>query len=164
MIAPEDCAASLCEPPLRQRRRRPTGDAGSSLPFVLLCFLIAAYFVAGVTAASAAFLAQRDLQADCDGAAIAAASGIDRNEAYSTSLDERATLPLGVGEAAGAAENYASRTGPEDATLVVSASVAEDRVTVACIRVVNIPFGNLFGIGGGLNRSTVSTARSPLSP
>jgi uncharacterized membrane protein len=140
----------------------PRGDGGSSLPFVLLCFLIAAFLVAGVTAASSAFLAQRDLQADCDGAAIAAASGIDRNAAYESDLGERASLPLGGEEAAEAAEIYASRTGPEDATLVVSASVDADRVTVACIRVVKVPFGSLFGIGGGLTRSTVSTARSPL--
>jgi uncharacterized membrane protein len=147
----------------RRSARTPHGEDGSSLPFVLLCFLIAAFLVAGVTAASSAFLAQRDLQADCDGAAIAAASGIDRNAAYESDLSERSMLPVDGTEAAGAAERYASGTGPDDATLVVSASADADRVTVACIRVVKIPFGNLFGIGGGLTRSTVSTARSPLS-
>jgi hypothetical protein len=130
---------------------------------ILLCVLIAALTVAAVTTASAAFLAQRDLQADCDGAALAAASGIDLDATYAGALDEGGALPMDEDEANDAAAQYANRTVPDDATLSVSASVDEDRVTVVCIRVVRVPFGGLFGIGGGLRRSTVSTARSPLS-
>jgi uncharacterized membrane protein len=125
--------------------------------------LIAVLTVAAVTTASSAFLAQRDLQADCDGAALAAASGIDLDATYAGSLDAAAALPVDPDRAGEAAGRYANRTVPDDATLAVSASVDEDRVTVVCIRVVRVPFGGLFGIGGGLRRSTVSTARSPLS-
>jgi len=56
-----------------------TKDAGTAIPLILLCFLLAGTFVTASTAASAAFLAQRDLAGICDGAAVAAAArGIDR--------------------------------------------------------------------------------------
>jgi hypothetical protein len=138
-------------------------DTGSSLPLALLGFLVSIFLVAGVTAASAAFLAQRDLQSDCDGAALAGASGIDLDATYRDPLSGAELLPLSDSEAALSAGKYASSATLGDATLVVSASVDADRVTVVCTRVVNIPFGGLFGIGAGLERSTVSTARSPLS-
>src|SRR3712207_7551494 len=49
-----------------------------SLPFVLVCWLVAAVMALGAIAASDAFLEQRDLQAACDGAALAAANRADR--------------------------------------------------------------------------------------
>lgn len=146
-------------------------DEGSSLPFVLLCFLIAAVLVAGVTAASAAFLAQRDLQADCDGAAVAAASGADLAALYARdpsvggqNAQVTDALPLAAEAAQRAVEEY--RTAGFDAADTFSARVEvdEDRVTVGCERVVTVPFGMLFGVGDGLERSTVSTARMPVRP
>ena len=54
-------------------------DAGTVIPLVLLCFLLAGTLVTAGIAASAAFLAQRDLAGICDGAAVAAAAGaVDR--------------------------------------------------------------------------------------
>jgi uncharacterized membrane protein len=141
----------------------PTGDEGSSLPLVLLCFLVAAFLVAGVTAASSAFLAQRDLQADCDGAAVAAASGVDLDTVYESGLATGDTLPLATEQAQRAVEEYAAGHGGADG-FAARAEVAGERVTVACQRVVSVPFGRLFGVGGGLDRSTVSTARTPLRP
>jgi hypothetical protein len=145
------------------RPRRPVGDEGSSLPFVLVCFLMAALTVAGVTAASSAFLAQRDLQADCDGAAVAAASGVDLDAVYGTGQISDESLPLAVGQAQDAVAEYQMGFAGDD-TLNTSTTVDLERVTVACSRVVNLPFGSLFGVGAGLDRSTVSTARSPLRP
>lgn len=136
------------------------GDEGSSVPFVLLCFLVAAVLVAGVTTASAAFLAQRDLQADCDGAAIAAASGVDLPAIYGAGLGPEETLPLATDQAQGAVAEYQAGLDPFDAR----AEVDLERVTVTCQRTVNVPFGRLFGYGAGLGRSTVSTARTPLAP
>jgi hypothetical protein len=139
-------------------------DTGSSLPFVLLCFLIAAFMVAGVTSASSAFLAQRDLQADCDGAAVAAASGVDPDALYGTGLTAGDALPLATEQAEAAVHEYRSVGFPSGDTLDMSANVDAERVTVACNRVVKIAFGSLFGVGAGLDRSTVSTARLPLRP
>jgi len=142
-------------------RRR--DDNGSTLPLVLLCFLVATVLVAGVTAASSAFLAQRDLQSDCDGAAIAAASGADLDSLYRGSARPGETLPLAPDEAELAVADYeAALNGGFDADVALDGEGGE-RVTVSCRRVVAVPFGRLFGVGGGLERSTVSTARSPFS-
>jgi len=141
-----------------------TGDEGSSLPLVLLCFLVAAILVAGVTAASSAFLAQRDLQADCDGAAVAAASGVDLDTVYESGLATGDTLPLATEQAQRAVEEYAAAGQDGADGFAAHAEVTGERVTVACQRVVTVPFGRLFGVGGGLDRSTVSTARTPLRP
>ncbi len=144
------------------RLRRPAGDRGSSIPFVLLCFLVAALLVAAVTTASSAFLAQRDLQADCDGAAAAGASGLDPAAAYDAAgFSGDDALPLATEQAQAAVERYRARLGGD---LAAVATVDLDRVTVACARVVRVPFGEIFGVGGGVERSTVSTARSPLRP
>lgn len=142
----------------------PVRDAGSSLPFVLLCFLIAGFLVFGVTAASAAFLAQRDLQADCDSAVVAAASGVDPAVVYGGNLHRADALPLATEHAEAALADHLAGTGTADATLAVTVSVDADQVTLECRRVVQIPFGRLFGVGAGLERAAVSTARSPLRP
>lgn len=134
-------------------------DHGSSLPFVLLCFLVAAVLVAGVTTASSAFLAQRDLQADCDGAAVAAASGVDVDALYAVRVEVSDALPLASEEAQRAVAEYQAAGG---ITFDAAATVDAERVTVACQRVVSVPFGRLFGVGDGLERSTVSTARTPI--
>jgi uncharacterized membrane protein len=134
------------------------------LPVALLCVLVGALLVAGVSAASGAFLAQRDLQSACDGAAVAAASGFDPNAVYAESVDSAELLPLANAAAADAVAEYQKIGFPDDATLSLSAVVDSDRVTVVCSRVVRVPFGGLFGVGGGLDRSTMSTARSPLKP
>jgi hypothetical protein len=132
-------------------------DDGSSLPLILLCFLVAMVLVAGVTAASSAFLAQRDLQSDCDGAAVAAASGADLDALYRSSTGLGEALPLATDEAELAVASYqAAANDGFDADVALDG----ERVTVSCRRVVAVPFGPLFGVGGGLERSTVSTARS----
>jgi hypothetical protein len=48
------------------------------IPMIMLCFLLAGMFGCASIAASAAFLAQRDLAGACDGAAIAAANAVSR--------------------------------------------------------------------------------------
>jgi hypothetical protein len=139
-------------------------DEGSALPAVLLLLLVGTLTVAGVAAASGAFLAQRDLQSTCDGAAVAAASGIDPNAVYSESLDSAELLPLENEGARAAIAEYQRIGFPDDATLSLWAVVDADQVTVVCSRVVRVPFGGLFGVGSGLDRSTKSTARSPMKP
>ena len=143
-------------------RRRRGHEAGSSIPLIVLCFLIAALLVAGVTAASSAFLAQRDLQADCDGAAIAAASGLDSEALYAHSFPEDSMLPV-ANQAAGAAlERYRRGEPPSEQEERMTVHVDNETVTVACSRRAKIPFGAVFGFGGGVQRSAVGTTKSPL--
>ena len=46
-------------------------ERGSTLPFVLVCWTVAALMAFGAIAASDAFLEQQEVQAVCDGAATA---------------------------------------------------------------------------------------------
>ena len=148
-----------------RRVRRPSGEDGSTIPMLLLCVLIAMFLVAGVTAASSAFLAQRSLQADCDGAVVAAASGIDPASVYGgRGLGEAAALPLATEQARAAVADYRARGFPADRTLTMVARVDGEQVILACRREVRVPFGVVFGVGGGLVRTAVSSARSPLRP
>src|SRR3712207_634885 len=57
-------------------------ERGSTLPFVLVCWLVAALMVLVAIAASDAFLEQQEVQAVCDGAALAAANRADEVAAY----------------------------------------------------------------------------------
>lgn len=142
----------------------PASDQGSSLPLVLLCFLIAAMLVAAVTTTSSAFLAQRDLQSDCDGAALAAASGVDLGRLYQVGATTQDILPLAADQAELAVQDYQDTGFAGADAFAARVEVELERVTVACERVVTVPFGQLFGVGDGLVRSTVSTARTRLRP
>jgi Flp pilus assembly protein TadG len=57
-------------------------EAGSTLPFVLVCWLVAALMALGAIAASDAFLEQQEVQSACDGAALAAANEADAAAVY----------------------------------------------------------------------------------
>jgi len=146
-------------------------DRGTTIPLIMLCFLVAGTFVCGSIAASAAFLAQRELAGVCDGAAIAAANAFGRARTSATGgapsepefgRDRSDSLPLDDAEVQRAATAYLLRQLPPDETLSISA-VTDGRVaTVTCRRRVRIPFGGLLGCGGGLDRTAVARARSPL--
>ena len=68
---------------MRSRR-----DGGTVIPLILLSVLLAGLLVTAGTAASAAVLAQRDLAAVCDGAALAGAAAVDR-----AAVDPDRTVP-----------------------------------------------------------------------
>jgi hypothetical protein len=140
---------------------RSTPDRGSITPLILLCFLIAALMVMGTTAAGSAFLAQRDLQAVCDGAAVRAADAADESSAY-TGPGDLAALPLSEASVQAAVADYRSAGYAGDPTLTLSAATDGQQVTVSCHRVVQVPFGAVFGHPAGLARTAVSTARAPL--
>jgi hypothetical protein len=142
---------------------RPPGDRGSTLPFVLLCFLLALLLVAGTVAASAAFLAQRDLQSDCDGAAVAGAAAVDPAALYGGN-GVREELPVAAEDAQAAIAGYAGRAGLGDTSFAVTVSAGGGAVAVACARQVTIPFGRMFGLGEGVVRTAESGARSPVRP
>ncbi len=136
-------------------------ERGSITPLVLLFFLIAALLVMGTTAAGSAFLAQRDLQSVCDGAAVRAADAIDEPSAY-RGQQAPAALPLSDDSVRTAVTEYQSRGYASDPTLTLAASTDGQQVTVSCQRLVHIPFGAVFGKSAGLQRTALSSARAPL--
>ena len=132
-------------------------DDGSTVPLILLCFLLAGTFTAATIAASAAFLAQRDLAGTCDGAAAAAATAVDRE-----SLPAEGVLPLDPAAVAATVDRYRAQVGRPDLTMVTTTDGFT--VTVTCRRRVRIPFGGVLGKPDGLERTAVARARSPLLP
>jgi Flp pilus assembly protein TadG len=139
------------------RTTGPDDEAGSTLPFVLVCWLVAALMVFGAIAASDAFLEQQAVQSICDGAALAAADQADEAVVYSLGVGAQLPLTRAAAEAA-VADQLA------DADVQLDAWSAETdgvEVTVRCTRSVRIAFGWLFLGGRPLERTAVASARAP---
>ena len=137
-----------------------SAERGTTLPFVLVSWLIAALMVLGAIAASDAFLKQQQVQSLCDGAALAAAGKADESAVYSRGVGPQ--LPLTRAQAEQAVAEQLSAEG----TRLDSWSAATDgaEVTVRCTRRVHIAFGWLFLGGTPLDRTAVSAARAPTAP
>ena len=132
-------------------------EAGSTLPFVLVCWLVAALMAFGAVAASDAFLEQQAVQSVCDGAALAAADQADEAAVYA--LGVGAHLPLTRAAAQAAVADQLADAGVElDAW---SAETDGVEVTVRCTRSVRIAFDWLFLGGQPLERTAVASARAP---
>lgn len=129
-------------------RRR---DGGSITPLVVGLTLVAGLVVTAVIAASAAFLAQRDLAGICDGAAVAAA-------AAGTEPDADGDPGLDPGRIPAELERYRS----DEPGLFLDAATDGRTVTVTCSRRAEIPFGAVLGAPHGLDRTVVARAR-PIS-
>ena len=71
-------------------------ERGSTLPFVLVCWTVAALMAFGAIAASDAFLEQQEVQSVCDGAALAAANRTDEAVIYTAGVGTE--LPLTRGQ------------------------------------------------------------------
>lgn len=136
-------------------------ERGSSLPLVLVCWLVAALMVLGGVTASDAFLEQRAVQSVCDAAALAAANQADEAAVYARGISG-GTLPLTrAGAQAAVADSLA-----DSATALDSWSAETDgaEVTVRCTRHVEVAFGWLFLGGRPLERTAVAAARAPTTP
>jgi Flp pilus assembly protein TadG len=136
------------------------GERGSTLPFVLVCWLVAALMVFGAIAASDAFLEQQEVQSVCDGAALAAANHTDEAVLYSTGVGDELPLTRATAQAA-VADQLA-----DGGTALDSWSAETDgaEVTVRCTRYVDIAFGWLFLGGEPLERTATASARAPTIP
>jgi hypothetical protein len=152
---------------------RPGPDAGTAIPLIMLAFLLAGTFICASIAASAAFLAQRDLAGICDGAAVAAANGFSRSVADNgpatgsgdrvSRPDSQDTLPLDAGTVQRIVAAYQARQARGDERALSITATTDGRVaTVTCNETVRIPFGAVIGEGDGLDRTVVVRARSPL--
>ncbi len=132
-------------------------EQGSALPFVLVCWLVAAFMALGAIAASDAFLERQDVQAVCDGAALAAANRTDEGRVYTTGVGD--SLPLTGETARTAVADHLTDGGTRlDAW---SAETDGAEVTVRCTRSVEIAFGWLFLGGRPLEVTAVAGARAP---
>ena len=132
-------------------------ERGSTLPFVLVCWSVAALMAFGAVAASDAFLEQQEVQSLCDGAALAAANDADEAAVYRAGVE--GALPLTpAGARAAVADQLADGGGGLDAW---SAETDGEEVTVRCTRYVDIAFGWLFLGGQPLERTAVTSARAP---
>ena len=140
---------------------RSAGERGSSLPLVLVCWLVAALMALGAVAASDAFLEQQEVQAVCDAAALAAANRADEGAVYTVGIDG-GTLPLTRdGAQAAVADSLAAGGEALDSW---SAETDGAEVTVRCTRYVEIAFGWLFLGGEPLERTATASARAPTLP
>jgi uncharacterized membrane protein len=142
------------------RRDGTDGERGSTLPFVLVCWTVAALMAFGAIAASDAFLEQQQVQSICDGAALAAANRTDESVVYTRGVG--AELPLTRTAAQAAVADQLADGG----TTLDSWSADSDgaEVTVRCTRFVEIAFGWLFLGGEPLERTAVASARAPTRP
>ena len=144
----------------RGRPGNPDPEAGSTLPFVLVCWLVAALMALGAIAASDAFLEQQEVQSICDGAALAAANQVDEAVVYAQGVGAELPLTRAAAEAA-VADQLADAGVALDAW---SAATDGAEVTVRCTRSVPIAFGWLFLGGEPLERTAVASARAPTAP
>jgi hypothetical protein len=139
---------------------RRNGERGSSVPFVLVCWLVAALMAFGAIAASDAFLEQQAVQTVCDGAALAAANQAAEAVLYAEGIGTE--LPFTrAGAQAAVADQLADGGTPLDAW---SAETDGTEVTVTCTRHVEIAFGWLFLGGEPLERTATASARAPTAP
>lgn len=131
-------------------------ERGSTLPFVLVCWLVAALMAFGAIAASDAFLEQQQVQSVCDGAALAAANQADEAAVYARGVGTE--LPLTLEAAQAAVTDQLADGG----TRLDSWSAATDgaEVTVRCTRYADIAFGWLFLGGQPLERTAIASARA----
>jgi Putative Flp pilus-assembly TadE/G-like len=132
-------------------------EGGSTLPLVLVCWLVAALMAFGAIAASDAFLEQQEVQAVCDGAALAAANATDEAALYATGLGT--ALPLTAASTRAAVADHLADGGSTLDDWSTETDGVE--VTVHCTRRVAIAFGWLFLGGQPLDRTAVASARAP---
>lgn len=139
-------------------------DRGSTVPLILGLFLIAVLVVAGAIAAGDAFVQQRQLQDDCDGAAVAAASAADLDSGrHSSDFDDTGGAFLALGPVQSAVDTYRERdAGRSSITMVATLGADGVTVSVHCTVTRTIAFGALFGHSGGVIHQATSTSRGHL--
>ena len=142
------------------RREPGAAERGSTLPFVLVCWTVAALMVFGAIAASDAFLEQQAVQSVCDGAALAAANRTDEATVYVTGVGTELPLTRATAQTAVADQLADGRTHLD----AWSAETDGAEVTVRCSRYVDIAFGWLFLGGEPLERTATASARAPTAP
>ena len=80
-------------------RFRPRGASGQTSLLIIGLFIVALMMVAVVVDASAAYLRRQAMDSLADGAALAAADGVQGEQVYEGGLDGRATVDPAVAQA-----------------------------------------------------------------
>lgn len=137
-------------------------DRGSTIPLIIGFFLIALVAGAGSVVAGQAFVAQRDLQDQCDSiaaAAAASAADVDRSQALGTHDALRFTDVQHLVDAALLREHAAH------APRVVARVTDRGRtIRLQCSTTLPVAFGALFGRASGVRHVVDSSAQEPVSP
>jgi hypothetical protein len=142
-------------------------DRGSTLPLILGFVVLALLMVAGSVIASEAFVQQRDLQATCDGAAVAAAAsaadlGGERADGGEPAAGDGESLAFAGVQAA--VQSYLDRDPDRQAIDIHSVLAADARtITLTCVEVRPIAFGAVFGHADGIRHTATSSARAPVT-
>ncbi len=118
---------------------RPRGDDGQTALLVVGFFLVAVLLVVVVVDASAAYLRRQELDALADGAALAAADGLQGAQVYTHGLGERAALDPALARAYVA--DYLDRLGArgDHPGLVPEVTVRADAVEVVLHAPLRLP-------------------------
>lgn len=147
-------------PRRESRSRRLCGDAGSTIPLILVFFLIALTLTGAAVALSDAFTKQRDLQSVCDGAALAAANSVSL--AAIRGGFEGSTLPLG--DVQSAVDNYLARD-PSRQGVRTDGTIDPDSTTVrlTCSQHNKVAFGAMILRPDGIDQVVHATARSAVT-
>jgi hypothetical protein len=152
-VKPHDGALPTSSP----RRLKLADERGSTIPLMLVFFVVAGMMLTGGVVASSAFLQLRSLQSACDGAAIAAANGFERGGGE---LGDN--LPFDAASAEAAVQAYAAAAWQADASAVaLDVNVDGDQVVVVCSRTAHVPFEAVFA-PNGIDQSVAAVARAPL--
>ena len=138
------------------------GERGSTIPLIIGFFLLAFLISGGAVVAGQAFVAQRDLQDQCDGlaaAAAATAADVDRGRA----IGLRDTLRFA--DVQRFVDTSLSRDQSARRPNVVARIADQGRtIRLRCSADVPVAFGALFGRPHGLRHVVDSSAQEPISP
>jgi uncharacterized membrane protein len=118
---------------------RPRSEVGTVAVLIIGFTVVIAMMVAVVVDASAAYLRRQSLSSLADGAALAAADGIQGEQVYTTGLGERAAIDPRVAEALVAAHLGAVDAARVYPGLQYRVDTAEDRVVVQVTAPLDLP-------------------------
>ncbi len=126
---------------------RPRGEAGQTAVLIVGFFVVALLMVGVAVDASAAYLRRQGLDNLADGAALAAADGIQGRQVYESGLGERAEIDPEVAREHVAAYLRATRARAAYPGLRFRVDATAERVVVRVTAPLELPI-RLPGLGG----------------
>jgi uncharacterized membrane protein len=130
----------------RSRAQRCRGESGTAAVLIIGFTVVIAMMVAVVVDASAAYLRRQSLSTLADGAALAAADGIQGEQVYTSGLAGRAVIDPRLAEALVTAHLGAVDAAETYPGLRVHVDTADDRVVVRLTAPLDLPL-TLPGVG-----------------
>jgi hypothetical protein len=143
-------------------RRRVRDDSGQTAPLIIGFTLILAMMVVVVVDATAAYLRRQALLTLADGAALAAADGIEGRQVYLSGLDERAMVDPAAARGLVASYLFDVEAARRYPGLGHSVETDGERVVVHVVAPLDLPLP-LPGIGDSTRVGAVGAAVITLS-